>query len=125
MKTLNVCVSVHHGNTKKVADVIADVLKARIVSPKYVDVNALVDYDVIGFDSGIAYFKHYRTLLQFAGELPVLHKKAFIFSTRGSRSLYSYHQALRDQLLAKGFEIIGEFSCRGLLPMDHLNLLAG
>lgn len=125
MKTLIVCVSLHHGNTKKVADAIADVLEARVVSPKDVDVNALADYDVIGFGSGIAYFKHYRTLLQFAGELPVLHKKAFVFSTRGSRSLYSYHQALRDQLLAKGFEIVGEFSCRGFDTNGPLKFIGG
>jgi flavodoxin len=115
----------HHGNTKKVADAIAEVLEAQVVSPKDVDVNALADYDVIGFGSGIAYRKHYRTLLQFVGELPVLHKKAFIFSTRGTKSLYSYHQALRDQLLAKGFEINGEFSCRGFDTYGLLKFVGG
>lgn len=125
MKTLIVCVSMHHGNTKKVADAIADVLEAQVVSPKDVDVNALVDYDVIGFGSGIAYRKHYQTLLQFAGGLPMFHKKAFIFSTRGTKSLYSYHQALRDKLLAKGFEIIGEFSCRGFDTYGLLKFVGG
>lgn len=125
MKTLIVCISVHHGNTKKVADVIANVLEAQVVSPRDVDVNALADYDVIGFGSGITYRKHYRTLLQFVGELPVLHKKAFIFSTRGTKSLYSYRKALSDQLLAKGFEIIGEFSCRGFDTYGLLKLVGG
>jgi len=37
--------------------------------------------------------------------------------------LYSY-RALRDQLLAKGLDIIGKFSLGGLILVDHLNLLA-
>jgi flavodoxin len=64
-------------------------------------------------------------LWQFVEELPVLHKKAFIFLTRGSRSLYSYHQALRDQLFAKGFEIIGEFFCRGFDTNGPLKFVGG
>ena len=43
VKTLIVCVSLHHGNTKKVADAIADVLKAQVASPEDADVNALAD----------------------------------------------------------------------------------
>ncbi len=38
MKTLIICHSYHHGNTKKVADAMAAVLQAEVVNPR--DVNA-------------------------------------------------------------------------------------
>jgi len=33
MKTLIVCLSVHHGNTKKIADAMAAVLDAEVIGP--------------------------------------------------------------------------------------------
>jgi flavodoxin len=125
MKTLIVCVSTHHGNTKKVADAMAGVLHADVVIPGEVTADALADYDIIGFGSGIAYGKHYTNLLEFVDSLPTLHREAFIFSTRGARSLRSYHQALKEKLIAKGCEVIGEFSCRGFDTYGPAKIIGG
>ena len=54
MKTLIVCVSEHHGNTKKIAGAMAAVLDAEVSHPDDVNVEALGDYDLIGLGSGIA-----------------------------------------------------------------------
>lgn len=125
MKTLIVCQSVHHGNTKKIADAMAAVLHAEVVSPRDVDVAALSGYDLIGFGSGIAFGKHYTGLLKLVDGLPVLSRKAFVFSTRGTRRLWAYHRALKRQLAEKGSTIVGEFSCRGFDTNGPLLKLIG
>lgn len=125
MKTLIVCVSMHHGNTKKVADAMAGVLQADVVIPDDVTADTLVGYDVIGFGAGIAYGKHYKSLLEFVDSLPALHKDVFVFSIRGAKSLRSYHQALKERLIAKRCEVIGEFSCRGFDTYGPAKIIGG
>lgn len=129
MKTVIVYVSIHHKNTEKIARAMADVLNAELLSPPHVDVNTLADYDLIGFGSGIYFGKHHKTLLTLADELPVLTKKAFIFSTSGITGTllpYSdFHKALRDKLVEKGIHIVGEFSCRGFDTYGLLKVIGG
>lgn len=92
----------------------ADLLRA---DQTEVDANVLSGYDLIGFGSGIYYGKHHESLFYFVGRLPALeNKKAFIFSTRGlvmPPFIYDFHKPLKKKLLEKGFDVIGEFSCRG------------
>ena len=84
MKTLIVCVSEHHGNTKKIADAMAAVLDAEVRRPDDVNVEALGDYDLIGFGSGIAFGKHYQRLLELVDALPALHAKTVcVLNERG------------------------------------------
>jgi flavodoxin len=125
VKTLILCQSYHHGNTKKIAAAMAAVLRADVVSPRDVNVSALDGYDLIGFGSGIAFGKHYKGLLKWVDGLPILHKKAFVFSTRGDRRLRSYHRALRGQLEGKEWTIVGEFSCRGFDTYGLTKLIGG
>ena len=112
LKTLVICSSHHHGNTKKVADVITRILDGELVKPDEIDVNTLSEYDLIGFGSGIYYGRHEKTLFELVEKMPYIKKDAFIFSTRGSFILPSGHKALRKGLQEKGFRIVGEFFCR-------------
>ena len=117
MQTIIIYISVHHGNTEKVAKVMADILDADLLQMKQVDVSMLEKYDLIGFGSGIYFGKHHESLLAFVDKLPMLrNKKAFIFSTSGLRKIWFIHnfdKSLKEKLQRKGFDIIGEFSCRG------------
>jgi flavodoxin len=117
MKALIIYISVHHGNTEKVAKVMADILDADLLQVKQADANMLGQYDLIGFGSGIYFGKHHESLLAFVDKLPMLrNKKAFIFSTSGLRKIWFIHnfdKPLKEKLQRKGFDIIGEFSCRG------------
>jgi flavodoxin len=61
MKTLIICESVHYGNTKKVADAMAETLAATVVKPGEVDAARLQDYDLIGFGSGISWARCTKT----------------------------------------------------------------
>jgi flavodoxin len=118
MQALIVCISVHHGNTEKVAEAMANILDADLVQVKQADANMLERYGLIGFGSGIYYGRHHESLFDFVDKLPVVRdKKAFIFSTSGLRKIpliHDFNKPLRKKLQQKGFDIVAEFSCRGL-----------
>jgi len=128
MKTLIICKSIHHGNTQKVAEVIADVLEAKLVKPEELDINTVVEYDLVGFGSGIYYGKHHRDLLSVVDSLfSVKNKKAFIFSTSGTgeKNIKRNHRLIKEKLVVRGFTIAGEFSCRGWDTFGLLKLIGG
>ena len=129
MKALIIYISVHHGNTEKVAKVMANILDATLLQVKQADANMLEQYDLIGFGSGIYFGKHHESLLDFVDKLPVLtNKKAFIFSTSGLKKIpfvHDFDKPLRKKLQRKGFDIIGEFSCRGLDTYRATKLVGG
>lgn len=109
--------SIHHGNTEKIAKAMTKILNADLVKPHEVDVTTLSGYDLIGFGSGIYYGKHHKSLFDLVDRLTNQKgKKAFIFSTSGTRKLWFFHEfdkPLKKKLLEKGFSFIGEFNCRG------------
>ena len=93
------------------------------------DANMLSDYDLIGFGSGIYGGKHHESLFAFVDKLPSMeNKKAFIFSTRGIIKLPfipDFHKPLKKKLQGKGFNIIGEFSCRGWITLGVFKIVGG
>lgn len=129
MKALIIYISVHHGNTERVAKVMANILDADLLQMKQVDASMLEQYDLIGFGSGIYFGKHHKSLLDFVDMLPMLrNKKAFVFSTSGLGKIpfvHNFDKPLRKKLQRKGFDIIGEFSCRGLDTYRATKLVGG
>ena len=88
----------------------ADILKAADVN-----LNKFGKYDIVGFGSGVYNGKLHKELSEILSKLPKQDdRKAFIFSTTGSKTYSSMaHERFRPILKEKGFEIIGEFSCLG------------
>ena len=129
MKALMIHISVHHGNTERVAVTMAKILDADLVQGNQVDTNMLERYDLIGFGSGIYFGKHHESLLDFVDKLSVVkNRKAFIFSTSGLRKIpfvHDFDKPLRKKLQRKGFDITGEFSCRGLDTYRATKLVGG
>ena len=132
MKNIIIYVSIHNGNTEKVAKTIAKVLNADLKKPEQIEPNSLSDYELIGFGSGIYSEKHHKTLLDLADKLPhVSNKKTFIFSTCSAvggiteEVLLKNHQLLREKLQSKGYRIFDEFSCLGLNTNSYLKLFGG
>jgi len=125
MKTLIICESVHHGNTKKIADVMAVVLGADVKKPAEVDVGKLGEYDLIGFGSGIYMGKFHKNMLALVDKMPKLEKNAFIFSTSGRDDIVKDQTGIKEKLAEKGFRIIDGFSCKGLDSVGPLRLIGG
>lgn len=116
MKTLIIYKSIHHGNTEKVAKVMATALSADLLEVEQVDVNVLAKYDLIGFGSGIYFGRHDKSLLELVDKLPVLkNKKTFTFATSGLRKMRFIHD----------FDIIGEFSCSGFDTYGISKIIGG
>jgi len=125
MKTLIVCQSVHHGNTMKVANAMAELLSAELRKPGEVTAGDFADYELIGFGSGIYNQKHHASLFKLLGSLESPgNRKCFVFST-ASICYLKMHEPLRSALIAKGFEVVDEFICRGFMDYDFTKYLFG
>ncbi len=125
MRTLVIYVSLHHGNTKKVADAMAAELHCQALTPDQVDTEALTEYDLLGFGSGLYFGPHHQIMLDFARALPTLRAQAFVFSTRGRWYVGRAHEPLKQILRDKGLHIAGEFSCRGFDTVGPLKYIGG
>ncbi|MFA4855366.1 MAG: flavodoxin family protein [archaeon] len=125
MKALVVFKSYHHGNTKKVAEAIAPVLNAKLLGLDGAKASDLNGFDLIGFGSGIYAFNVHGSLLKFIESLQMQNgKKCFVFSTSGSGNPGQHKKAV-EALKAKGFEILGEFSCKGFDTFGPFKLMGG
>jgi len=125
MKVLIIYISIHYGNTEKIAKAMAEILNAELVKPSEIEIDTLSEYDLIGFGSGSYFWQHHKELLNLVKEIPHLYKKAFIFSTRGGGPAWLSHRGLKKELLAKGFDVIGEFSCKGFDTFGALKAIGG
>ena len=130
VKSLIFLYSYHHNNTRKICNAIAKKINAEIMDiGNNIEISALEQYDLIGFGSGIDSGKHYPHLIKYAEKLPnIKNKKAFIFSTSGvysAKKMLNDHKALRDLLQTKGFDIIGEFGCKGYNTNSILKYFGG
>ena len=126
---LILCASVHHGNTARVARAMADVLGAEIVAPADAPGAALESHDLMGFGSGVYYGRMHDALFDWLHGLPDARgssRKAFVFSTSGLPWLAPlWHLPLKRLLTRKGFEVVGEFACRGYDTWGPLWLTGG
>ena len=122
MKTVIIYKSVHRGNTKKIAEAIAEALEADLFDLKDVKKDIINEYDLIGFGSGIYYFKPHKELRKFVESIDnVENKKAFHFSTSGDGK---YNDWLEQNLSKKGFDVIGEFHCKGYYAYSIKGILS-
>ncbi|MFO8132532.1 MAG: flavodoxin family protein [Thermoplasmatota archaeon] len=123
---LIVYMSIHHGNTEQVAEAMADQLDAALQQPDETSVDDVAGADLVGFGSGIYFWRHHRSLLRLAGELPAMPgKRVFLFSTSGIGPGWLWHHALRRRLRRKGFAVIDEYSCRGHDTYGLLRIVGG
>jgi len=133
IKSLVVVYSYHHKNTEKIAHVIADVLGAPIKTPQQVHPDEIIEYDLVGFGSGIYSSTFDASLLNLADRLPqVNNRRAFLFSTYGAPSfiadrkfIENNHSQIRERLTVKGYTIIGEFGCAGWNTNSFLHYFGG
>ena len=125
MKVLITYNSVHRGNTEKVAKAMADAIGADILKYDEVDGYNILDYDLVGFGSGIYYGKANKDMIEFIDSLPpIRNRKAFIFTTSGKGNP-NYSSSLAKRVSETGFEVIGEFACKAFDVWGPLKLIGG
>ncbi|MGW0732474.1 flavodoxin family protein [Streptomyces sp. NPDC002851] len=127
MKAVIVCTSVSHGNTRRVADSMAQVLGAKVVSPEQAGPAELADADLVGFGSGVFYSRLHPRLTDFVKALPTRRGRAFVFATSGLPEvpLAPFTRPLVRLLEGKGFEVDGSFSCRAFDTWTPFKLVGG
>ena len=126
MKTTIVCVSVHHGNTRRVAQAMTELLGASVLTVKEAETLDGRAYDLIGFGSGVYFGRHHASLRKLVHRMPSLSHRAFVFSTAGITSLAPlWHKSLIRRLRRRGCEIVGQFCCPGWDTVGPLRLFGG
>lgn len=118
----------HHDNTRRIAEAIAGVLPADIFAPAEATPEMLGGYDLVGFGSGIYFGRIARDLRRWIRQLPrsSARRPAFVFSTSGLSPLTTlWHWEPKRLLRQRGFEIVGEFGCRGFDTVGPLWLIGG
>jgi flavodoxin len=125
MKAIVIYTSIAHGNTKKVAQVIADTLNAKLVETGKVSPNDLNKFDLIGFGSGIYHGDLHEEIHRLIPRLPAgTAKRAFVFSTSGYGK-NSVNEKTKKELVDKGFDVVGSFACKGLDTFGVMKLIGG
>lgn len=128
MNALIVCDSRAYGNTRKVAEAMADALGAEVVTPHEARRIELANYDIAGFGSGIYAMNFYADLRQLVEALPkVGNKRAFIFLTSASSEprMRKPVAKMTATLTNRGYEVVGHFWCRGFWNPWWLRLIGG
>ena len=128
MAALVVCVSISEGNTRRVAEAIAEVLDTAVVEPEDIAPNDVVGYDLVGLGSGIYGWMFHARLWRFARSLPNVHgTPVFLFATSGgSEFLWRPAREVLSRLLrSKGYRVVGTFSCRGFDNLGPFQLVGG
>ncbi|MFI8105806.1 flavodoxin family protein [Streptomyces sp. NPDC086023] len=127
MRTVIVCASVSHGNTRRVADAMARVLGAEVVSPSQADPAELAGADLVGFGSGVFHGRLHPDLTDFAKALPLGRGRAFVFATSGLPEFppAPFTRPLVRLLRDKGFRVEGSFSCRAFDTWAPFKLVGG
>lgn len=128
VKVLMICTSVHHGNTRKIAEAMAEAVGGETCTPLEMYPRLIDKYEVIGLGSGIYFGKHHKSLFKLLDKVCLKNKKVFIFYTSGiSRIpfLNGCEDALRRALIVRGARILGIFGCRGYCDHGLFKLVEG
>lgn len=124
MKNIIIYSSSHHENTKKIAQKIAEVIKADICTVSEFKSNSFDEYDMIGFGSGIYYGKFSKDITELINKMTLQNKKIFLFSTSGSGGI-KYNNSVQLLLEEKGNSIIGSYTCKGYNTYGPFKLIGG
>ena len=122
MKKVIIYASVHHGNTKKLAERIAKDCGTDLIDAVRQSSADLSQYDMIGFASGIYFSKFHQAIMRFASENLPQGKKVFLICTYGGNASYkSFEQILEE----KRANVIGRFGCKGYDTFGPFKLVGG
>ncbi len=124
MKTAIVYYSMHHGNTKKLIDAIAEVGDVTLIDVTKQSAYDLGSFDFIGFASGIYYQKYSEKVLEFARHNLPDSKKVFFIYTYGIKR-DSYTSAIQAAVEKKHAKVMGAYGCKGFDTFGPFKFVGG
>lgn len=124
MKTAVIYYSKHHGNTKKILDVLCKDNEIHLIDATKTEKESLAEYDLIGFASGIYYSKFHKSVLKFAEANFPEGKSVFFLYTYGAKK-EGYTKAIQETVLKKSAHVLGEFGCFGFNTFGPFKLIGG
>jgi flavodoxin len=118
--------SVHHENTRRIAEAMAEELQADLFTVDQAEVVDFRNYQLVGLGSGIYFGRHHHSLRRFVDTWQRKPERVFLFSTAGLPFLHCLqHLSLRRRALNNRLAVVGEFSCRGWDTVGPLWLMGG
>lgn len=112
-KVLAVVESKHRGNTRKLAEAMAEVASVTVTDIKDASEYDFNDYDIVGFGSGIYYGGFDKELIAFIEKLCDKKAYTFVLSTSGTGDFAKNNKPLAELLERKNKVVLGTFGCKG------------
>ncbi len=123
-KTILFCHSVHHGNTRKLAEAARTRLGATVVALPCAEIPDLGAYERIGFLSGIYKGDFGKGVYALLDRLNLEGKTCFAAYTCGA-SAGAYDKKIVSRLSEKGARVLEGFHCRGYDTFGPFKLVGG
>ena len=112
-RTLILYASTHHGNTRRLAETMAEAAGAELCDLLHDPLPDLSGYDLIGMASGIYYGKLHPRIPELLRQLePRPGQRVFLAYTCGIR-YRAYEKPVLELLRQKGIDCAGCYACRG------------
>ena len=124
MKTAIVYYSIHHGNTKKLLDAIAEKNEVTLIDVTEQASADISEYDRIGFASGIYYASFAKELKEYASVHLPENKEVFYIYTHGAPK-GNFLKAMREIANQKHCRELGEYRCLGFDTFGPFKLVGG
>ena len=123
MKSVIVYASVHHGNTRKLVDALAEQFPIETIDAVAVKEAELSGYDLVGFASGIYAGQFHQTIKEFAARNLPENKKIFFIMTSAMNK--DFTKSMNASLDGKNPIIMGKYSCFGYNTFGPFKLIGG
>lgn len=124
MKILIIVNSKHKKNTLKIAESMAEVASAAVCTPDEAENKDLMQYDIVGFGSGIYGGKVGKKLFNFVAEHINDLSNVFVFST-SAKGKKEYNAELEAYLNGNCKNVLGSFACKGFCKWFIFALVGG
>ena len=125
MKTAIVYVSVHHGNTRKVVQAMAEELSADVFDLMEESSPDLSGYELIGFASGVFYNGLHEAMKRYLEEISMPGGQKFFLAATCGVAYMDYTRGERKRLERKGGQYLGSFQCRGFDTFGPFGKIGG
>lgn len=124
MKILIIVDSNHKNNTLKIAEAMAETVGAEVCGVKEAADADLMQYDIVGFGSGIYAGKVGKKLFKYVAAHIEDLSKVFIFST-SAKGKIEYNGELEAYLNGNCKNVLGSFACKGFCKWFIFALAGG